>query len=224
MMSRKSKRFSVLIAPVLVVVAIMVIASQSSSASSPYGTSTKRSVGLRHTFAVLDSTRARAAAVLSQPLPAVIVKSIEQPGSGLGRFGLHANEAVFTGGTYPTWVVPGAGHVCLVVGSIETRGVPGASCASTAQAEAGELTMLTETDAGAPIVLGLAPNTNKSITVTNTDGATHSVPVTNNVYEIHSGTPATVDLKSILGSKSTDEVKLPPPPPTVGAPAEPTQG
>jgi hypothetical protein len=219
MMSRKSKRFTVLAAPVvLVVVAVMIIVSQSFSASP------RRGAGLRHTFAVLSSTRARAAAVLSQPLPAGIVKSIEQPGSGLARFGLHANEAVFTGGTYPTWVVPGTGFVCLVVGTIETRGLPGASCASAAQAEAGELTMLTETDAGAPIVLGLAPNTNKSITVTDTDGAAHSVPVTNNIYEIHSGTPATVNLKSITGSTSTDAVKLSPPPPTVGAPAEPAQG
>jgi hypothetical protein len=191
------------LAPLVVAAAVVSLVAQSSSGSPNTHPTTG---GQRSAFAVLSSTQARAAVVSAQPLPAGIYTGMSR------QLGRNPSEAVFTGGTYPTWVVPGSTEVCLVIGAIGHNGVPGWSCATSEQAESGKLTLTTETDSGAPVIFGLAPNDNSSVAVTNVSGTTQNVPVKTNVYEVTSGTPSTVSLKTASGEAVIDSVKLPPKP------------
>jgi len=202
-MPRRRKRIVALIPALMAAVVIVVLVAQSSTAASKRHLTAVFHRSERRAFAVLTSTRAKTATVSSEPLPAGVAE-------GMSSQGLSPSEAVFTSGTYPTWVVPGGTEVCLVHAAIGTRGAPGASCASVQKAEAGRLTLVTETDSGAPVVFGLAPSNNSSVTVTDVDGTTHTVPVTNNVYEVTAGNPATVSLKEASGTSVTEQVKLPP--------------
>jgi len=212
-MSKRSKRSLAGLA-ILVVAAAVVIVATATAASQHHGVKLRRSAThvaprLGQMFAVLhsDSLSAHSAAVgASQPLPPnVEVGMSTLPGRDVG-------SAVFTGGTYPTWVVPGSTEVCLVIGAIGQRGVPGSTCAPVVDAEAG-LTLMTETDSGQPLVLGLAPNGNASVKVTYADHTTARIPVSNNVYEITSGKPSTVTLTIASGAPITRSVAMSPPPP-----------
>jgi hypothetical protein len=116
--------------------------------------------------------------------------------------GVDTSAAVFAGGTYPAWVVPGLTETCVIVGAVRPGDVPGGVCGSTAAAIHG-LALATENAAGTSVVLGLVPNGNASVKVTNADGTTENVPVTNNVYEVTGGTPSTVSLKEASGKRVT---------------------
>lgn len=219
LMSKRSKRSFAGLAILVVAAAILVVAT-ATAASNHHGVKLRRSAThvaprLGQMFAALhsDSLSAHTAAVgASQPLPPNVQAGMSAlPGRDVG-------SAVFTGGTYPTWVVPGSSEVCLVIGAIGRRGVPGGTCAPVADAEAG-LLLMTETDSGQPLVLGLAPNGNASVKVTYADGTKASVPVSNNVYEITSGKPSTVTLTAASGAPITRSVAMSPPPPP-SAPAE----
>lgn len=215
-MSKRSKRAAALIVPVLAVVAVVVgLVVQSSTASSKKGRASNAAAAsnaqMHKAFAVLHSADARMAAVTSQPLPASVLKGLSDSTAPYAP-SLDPSEASYAGGTYPTWVVPGTGEVCLVVGAIGPKGVPSSSCGTSAEANAGEVILLTETATGAPLVFGLAPDTNSTVTVTEANGTTRSVPVTNNVYEITSGTPSSVSLKTTSGATTTESAALPPRP------------
>jgi hypothetical protein len=213
-MSKRSRSSAMALAALVVLAAVVVTAATASSNnhavklhSSPAPAVSAR---LAQLFKVLSATnlgaRGVAARTGAQPLPASVVQGMSNYEPDLAPA-----EAVFTGGVYPTWVVPGSSEVCLVVGTTGSRSVPGATCGPTAKAEAG-LTGMTETDSGQPVVLGLAPNGNTSVEVTNADGTTENVPVTNNVYEVVSGKPSTVSLKTASGTPTTESVAIGPPP------------
>lgn len=213
LMSKRSKRSLAGLA-ILVVAAAVAVVATATAASEHHGVKLHRvathvAPRLGQVFAVLHngSLSAHSAVVgASQSLPPnVQVGMSSLPGREVG-------SAVFTGGTYPTWVVPGSTEVCLVIGAIGQRGVPGSTCASVSDAEAG-LILVTETDSGQPLVLGLAPNGNASVKVTYADRTTARVPVRNNVYEITSGKPSTVTLTTASGAPITRSVALSPPPP-----------
>jgi hypothetical protein len=123
--------------------------------------------------------------------------------------GVDPAGAVFVGGTYPAWVVPGTSKVCLVVDAIGAHGVPSASCGTVAQGEAGLVRLLTVTETGAPVVVGLVPNGNVNVAVTDASGAAHDVPVAHNVYEITSGSPSTVSFNDASGATTTESVVMP---------------
>ena len=219
LMSKRPKRSLAGLA-ILVVAAAVIVVATATAASNHHSVKLSRSATyvaprLDQMFAVLHSNSLsahRAAVGASQPLPPNVEAGMSaRPGRDVG-------SAVFTGGTYPTWVVPGSTEVCLVIGAIGRRGVPGSTCAPVVDAEAG-LTLMTETDSGQPLVLGLAPNGNASVKVTYADGTTASVPVSNNVYEITSGKPSTVTLTTASGAPITSPVAISPPP-SPSAPAE----
>jgi hypothetical protein len=217
-MSKRSKWSAMVLAALVAATAVVVTAMASSSKHTVKLQSLPAvSPRLSQIFTVLRGSNlgAHSAAVgaSSQPLPSSVLQGM----SGSPR-GLEPTKAVFAGGTYPTWVVPGTTEVCLVVGAIGTRGVPGSMCDTVARAEAG-LALMTESDTGSPIVLGLAPNGNTSVTVTNADHTTKSIPVTSNVYEIVGGKPSTVTLKDASGASTSQPVAISPPPPP-SAPAE----
>lgn len=219
-MSNRSKWAALVLAALVVTAAVVVAAATASSRDGAVKLHSSLAAGvsarLGQVFKVLSGSTlgAHGAAVSagSQPLPAGVAE-----GMSSSRPGVAPSKAVFAGGVYPTWVVPGSAEVCLVAGTIGPRSVPSSVCGPIAKAEAG-LALMTETDAGQPVVLGLAPNGNTSVKVTNADGTTENVPVTNNVYEIASGKPSTVRLKAASGSPRTDSVAIsPPPPPTAPA-------
>lgn len=144
----------------------------------------------------------------------------QSPETAIGRVepGLDTSAAVLAGSSIPVWVDPGSTNVCLVDAE-KSRGEATVSvCGPKAAAERRGLALATENAAGQPVVLGLAPNGNTSVKVTDTDGASESIPVTNGVYEITSGTPSTVGLKEASGQETTRSVPVVTQPP-VSAPA-----
>lgn len=185
-----------LVCAIGVVAAAMAIASHSSKHYRPHYH--PASARLRRAFSVLDvrSIKARSAAVAAEPLPEAVANVMPQSVAGVDPA-----AAVYAGGTYPAWVVPGASKVCLVAGSTGPTSVPGSTCAQLAWAEQHGLAIATESSTGTPVVFGLAPNGNTSVEVTETGGSTRSVPVANNVYEIVGGSPKAVKLKGLSGAR-----------------------
>ena len=159
--------------------------------------------------------RGASAATDAQPLPVAVVEGMSR------QLGVEPSAAVFAGGTYPTWVVPGSTEVCLMHAALSRQDVPGGVCGSIKAAEHG-LAVTSEDAAGAPVVLGLAPDGNISVNVTNADGTTESVPVTNNVYEITSGDPVSVTLKQASGASETRHLATLSSPPASAPAGSPT--
>jgi hypothetical protein len=151
----------------------------------------------------------------AQSLPAAAVRSLSvMPG-------LDPSAAVFIGGTYPVWVVPGSTAVCLIDAAMGTPSVLGGVCGTTSAAEERGLAVTTENASGTPIVLGLAPRGNTSVKVTNSNGTTENVPVTSGVYEITGGSPSTASLKEASGKETTrhlPELSRPPASAPAGSP------
>jgi hypothetical protein len=214
-MTSRVKSIAVVL-PALAVVVAATVAMTASGAppnhavklhSSP---SPAASVRLREVFNVLrvGSQGAHSAyASAEQPLPAAVVEGMR------AQAGVDPSEAVYTGGIYPTWVVPGGTTICVVVGTTGPTSVPSSACGSISVAEQRGLAISTENSNGAPIVIGLAPNGNTSVEATNTDGTTETIPVANNVYEITTGRPDAVTLNDASGTPTTRYVALPVPPP-----------
>jgi hypothetical protein len=129
------------------------------------------------------------------------------------------------GGAYPVVVEPGETEICVLNGpegmtaaSAHAAGELGGVCGTIADAETRGLADSTEAASGAPVVIGLVPNGNTSVSVTNTNGTTEDLPVTNNVYEITSGTPTSVTMKDATGATVTRHIAVPTHPPA-SAPA-----
>lgn len=212
---KRSKRAAMMLtALVAAAAAVAVTAGTASSHHAERQAHRAISGRLAQVFQVLDRrVRARrAAAAGGRPLPTGVVAGMSrQPG-------VDPSQAAYAGGEYPTWVVPGSSEVCLVVGATGTRGVPSSVCGPISRAESG-LVVLTETDSGQPLVLGLAPDGNRSVSVTDKDDATESVPVTDNVFEIVRGHPVSVSLKDTAGNRSSRSVAISAPP----GPTRPTE-
>ncbi|HXD56181.1 MAG TPA: hypothetical protein VN618_15605 [Solirubrobacteraceae bacterium] len=131
-------------------------------------------------------------------LPSAVVEGLDG-----GSQSVSASTAEPAGGTYPTWIVSGAGETCLIVEAIWAGDVPAGVCGPTSAAEARGLAMTREDALGQPVVVGLAPTGNSSVTVTNSDGTSERVAVTNSVYEVTQGDPASVKLKNAAGQTTT---------------------
>lgn len=120
--------------------------------------------------------------------------------------------ARYVTGAYPVWIVPGT-EVCIVTtGRNGPREFPGATCNTVAAAEQGKVCYSSVTEGGAPIVVGLAPDGDSVVTVTEANGSTVQAPVTDNVYEISSGDPVSVTLTTASGASVTLPVAVPAPP------------
>jgi hypothetical protein len=96
-----------------------------------------------------------------------------------------------------------AGGVCGTIAAVEARGL----------AEA------TESASGSAVVLGLVPNGNASVEVTDADGSRSTVPVANNVYEITGGTPVSVKMRNASGATVSRHLPVLTTPPPASAPA-----
>jgi hypothetical protein len=107
----------------------------------------------------------------------------------LGPLGLEppAAQYVVVNAGYAAWVIPGTAGLCVVT----AEPLPGKlgsayhiSCATLAQAAAGDLTSFTVDDVGdVTSVHGVAPNNDNHVTLDYADGHTISVPVVDNLYD-----------------------------------------
>ena len=86
--------------------------------------------------------------------------------------------------------------------------VPGGVCGPTSLAQEHGLAITTENAAGEPVIFGLAPAGNTSVGMTEVDGATESVPVTSEVYEVTGGSPNEVTLTAASGETVTRHVAI----------------
>lgn len=215
-MLMRSKRVSLWLA-VLMICGVAVVALTMTSSSNTvkknhlHVATTKYAVSTRLTgmFKVLDrdtSAHNASAAVTTQSFPSHIAQVMTHTHPGLDP-----SAAVFAGGADPTWVVPGTTEVCLIYGPMPEGGYGGV-CDTIAAAAHG-LAVYTEGAGHDPIVIGLVPNGNTSVQVTNADGSKESVPVANNVYEIVGHDPSTVNLMEASGTRTTRHLPSPPPAP-----------
>lgn len=142
------------------------------------------SPSLRRHFSVLRSATA-AAADQGGELPAGVTQEVTEAGSMSAEYKLEPVQARHV--TLPNgsnaWVIPGAAGACLFVQSSPAQ-ESGGACGSVASANAGTIMLVkTNQSTGAKAVFGLVPDASESVTLTDSDGSTTQVPVSNNVYE-----------------------------------------
>jgi hypothetical protein len=165
---------------------------------------------LHHLIGAL--ARAHGSSANAHPLP-VAVEMGTSP-----RQTTEPSAAVYTGGVYPTWIIPGSREVCLTHAELGSAGGASEICGTIADLEQRGLAEVTESTSGSPVVFGLVPNGNSSVQVTNANGSEETVPVTNNVYEITSGDPISATLKNASGTTITRHLPvLSSPPPSAPA-------
>jgi hypothetical protein len=214
--SRSLVRVSALVAIAAAVAVTAAMASNGSTAAKPTNVVRHRvSPRLEHLIGAL--TRAHRASANAHPLPAAVEEG-ESPQSTLVTF-----AAVFTGGAYPTWIVPGSTEVCLDNSALKPGGGAGGICGTIAAFEQRGLAGTTESASGSPVVLGLVPDGNTSVGVTNANGTKDTVPVANNVYEITSGDPVSATLKNAAGTTITRHLAVLSTPPPSAPPGSPVQ-
>jgi hypothetical protein len=100
------------------------------------------------------------------------------------------------------WVQAGSSGICLIAYGLDAGfpndGVGHGSCASTATALGGDMF-----DRIGQTYVGLAPDGNTTVTVTDSDGSTRQIPVTGNVYKVAGGDPSSITLRDASGALTT---------------------
>jgi len=214
-MKRPSRTFVVVavLAAILVAVGVTAALGSSGGKAARRAAVVRRPVSprlYRHLGALAHARRASAA---SHPLPSSVLLGVSP------QMGLTPSAAVYAGGTYPSWIVPGSTEVCLMHGDLGSGGGSGGICGTIAAFEQRGLAEATETPSGSHVVLGLVPDGNNSVRVTDANGNTETVPVANNVYEITGGDPVSATLRSASGSMTTRHLPVISAPPPPSAPA-----
>jgi hypothetical protein len=174
------------IVPILLAAIISAFAAitMSAASSTPVRASARRVANrsLKDTFSVLRS--ARVAAVSPEAaLPAVTAKHLTELGTEISEYELEPARAAYVAliSTDHGWVVPGRSGICLVLPSPSNRLYIGWTCVSTANADAGGLITVERPTSGPPVAYGLVPN-GASVTATNKDGSSTTVPITSNLF------------------------------------------
>jgi hypothetical protein len=138
--------------------------------------STKRAPDGR--FSVLRSAKL-AASSSEAALPALTIKRLTEPGTLVSELELEPTRASYVeiNAAAHAWVIPGQRGICLAV----HNGIAIVTvCGTLASADAGGLVIVKRPSSG-PIIYGLVPD-GASVTVTNRDGSSGCVPVTDNVF------------------------------------------
>lgn len=136
-------------------------------------------------FAVLrrPGRMARVAGSTASVLPAAIASDLSSNNPVAADVGAAVDVATADSGH--VWVVPGQLGACMVVPQTAPGDLPGSyvsSCNRAPRLDAGKF-RLAEFAGGAEILVGLAPNGNRSVSFTRVEGgAPINVPVVNNVY------------------------------------------
>jgi hypothetical protein len=149
--------------------------------------------GLKAHFSVLRFPHSAGASDLR--LPATVASEMIAGGDPM-QLHLAATVAATVDGQ-TVWVIPGASGACVTWAQHAVGGhsfYP-AACDATAHVLADGLMGLASAELGAPTtVVGLAPNGSRAVTVTTTDGAIHSVPITHNIFVWHGPRPTSITL------------------------------
>jgi hypothetical protein len=122
-------------------------------------------------------------------------------GAPTNPYGINPSFDKFATGAN-AWVQAGSSGVCVVAYGLDVGypndGVGDATCVGTATALGGDMI----TRVGHTYV-GLAPDGNATVTVTDADGSTSQVPVTGNVYKMVGGDPASISMHDASGALTT---------------------
>jgi hypothetical protein len=152
-----------------------------------------------------DNTLAASFAILRQPgpspvqLPAGIAQLYRSP-EHPNPYGIDPDLARYAPAAN-TWVLPGSTGVCLITYGIVGPGVGSGTCASDSTALAGDFVSFQHKYPDSDIALvGLAPDGNTTVTVTDANGTTRQIPVTDNIYVVTGGNPASITLLTASGA------------------------
>jgi hypothetical protein len=99
-----------------------------------------------------------------------------------------------------SWIQAGSSGICLVAYGNDPHfpKLGDGSCASTVMALAGDMF-----DRIGQTYVGLVPDGNTTVTVTDADGSTRQIPVTSNVYKVVGGNPSSITLRDASGALTT---------------------
>jgi hypothetical protein len=146
----------------------------------------------------VGSALAASFAVLRQPGPSPVPLPAGIAGAYSGRaqppnpYGIDPNLARYAAAA-STWILPGSSGACLIALGVAGHGVSSGVCNSAQAALSGELVVRTGSSRGAVNTLvGLAPDGNATVTITDADGSTRQVPVSDNVYKVTGGHPSAI--------------------------------
>jgi hypothetical protein len=157
----------------------------------------------------VDSALMASFAVLRQSLPnpvqlpSDIAGAYTGPAQPANPYGVDPNLAEYVASAN-TWILPGSSGVCLITIGIVRPGVGSGSCNSDLFALSGDFFVDSKKWPTRQIVLvGLAPDGNQTVSVTDADGSTHHVPVTDNLYVVTGGDPSSITLRDASGAPTT---------------------
>ena len=135
-------------------------------------------------------------------LPTATAKHLTEPGTLVSEFALEpANAAAVEINNTRAWVIPGRRGMCLAVSGVL---VTTEACGPLASADAGGLVMVQRPSSG-PVISGLVPD-GASVTLTDTDGSSTSVPVTSNVFMRADPTALSVSVQPVGGPVMTTTI------------------
>jgi len=155
---------------------------------------------LASSFAVLRQTGANPI-----PLPASIAQGYTGPAQLSDPYGIDPSLARYVAAA-KTWILPGSSGACIQTYRSQGPRTPigtGGGCTATPAVLAGELVIRSTTSAGVITLVGLAPDGNTTVTITDTDGTARQIPVTDNVYVATGGHPSTITLNDASGTTTT---------------------
>ncbi|HEX4033222.1 MAG TPA: hypothetical protein VHX66_02150 [Solirubrobacteraceae bacterium] len=100
------------------------------------------------------------------------------------------------------WVQAGSSGICVIAYGLDVGyphdGVGDETCFSTATALGGD-----DLDRVGHVYVGLVPDGNPTVTVTDTDGSTRQIPVTENIYKVVGGSPSSITFHDASGASTT---------------------
>ena len=187
--------------------AAQVAATGSTGVSGATGATGTVSPGSRPS--TVDGALAASFAVLRTPgpspvaLPEDIAGAYTGPVQPANPYGIDPNLARYVAAAN-TWILPGSSGVCVITIGIVGPGVGSGTCDSTLTALAGDFIVYSHKWPTDQLVLvGLAPDGNPTVAVTDADGTTNQIPVTNNVYVVTGGNPSSMRLNDASGAPTT---------------------
>ena len=198
------KRIKRILTTVLVAATSAALAAIAVSQAAPTPTHHTRSVKRSHIgrFSVLHS--AKAATSGAGGLSAATAKHLTESGTLVAEMELEPARSVSVEiNSTQVWVTPGRNGMCLAV---TEPLVEGRVCGSLANANAGGLVMVQRPISGPAVMYGVVPD-GASVSITNSDGSSTSVPVVSNVFMHADPTTAqSVSVRPVGGPTKTTPV------------------
>jgi hypothetical protein len=193
----KRSLITVIVAAIIAALAAIAVSAAAPTPRIPAKPTQSADRRLGSRFSVLAGSSSGAA------LPAGTATHLTAPGTLVSEFALEPTSAVAVEiNDTQAWVIPGRRGICLAVsGVLLTTEV----CGPLANADAGCLVMVLRPSSG-PVIYGLVPD-GASVTVTDTDGSSSGVPVTNNVFVRADPTAQSVSVKPIGGPAMTTVIR-----------------